>query len=421
MRTLIAALVAGLSALTVAPAAAADAAFPRHVYDMAYYGLNGVNAAVPPVWMAEHIDIVEDDGFTAPHATAFKRAGGRTALAYTDPTYVPHCAPPFRPPAGRCDGPIGNLVNADESAWLHDARGERIRRDNGAYFGFQEMLNPAALTARRAYARTTAEILAHAPLLDGFEADDSGSPLASQWYGFSGTATELRDDAQFIAAESAMLQAAGKPVLINGGDPDTWGPAYDGRFLDLPWVMGQQFEGCFNNGGHYLYTEQENKFARVIDGMLAVARHRKLAVCYPTGDTSPAHRLYAYASWLLAYDERYSVFDMEVRQADGLALYPETELVPRRPLATATRAAELQRDGMYVRQFGACAIAGTPVGACATVVNPTAHAVAMPRFAAAYRGQVALDAQSLYHGGRARIVSGVPAQLAAATAAIVVR
>src|SRR5947209_12656118 len=105
-----------------------EPAFPAHVRSFAYFGLNDVNADVPAAYMASHVDVVEDDGFTAQHAEAFKRAGGKIALAYTDPTLVPYCAPPFRPPAGVCEGPIGNLVATDESAWFHDARGERVRR-----------------------------------------------------------------------------------------------------------------------------------------------------------------------------------------------------------------------------------------------------------------------------------------------------
>ena len=418
MRTIFAGLAAAAACALATAAGSAEPSFPRHVQAMAYYGLNGVNAAVEPRWMAAHFDIVEDDGYEAQHADAFKRAGGRTALAYTDPTYVPHCAPPFRPPAGRCEGPIGNLVSADESAWLHDARGERMHHDYGKY-GFQEILNITSPAVRRAYARTTAAILAHSPLLDGFEADDSGSPLSSWWYGYNGTGVEIPNDDAFVPAESAMLAAAGKPVLINGGDPQTWGPAYNGRFIDLPYVMGQQWEGCFNNEAHYLYTDDERKFAKNVDGMLEVMRHRKLAVCFPTGDTSPPHRMYAYAAWLLAYDERYSVFNMNVTQADGLALYPETEIVPRLPRTTATHVAQLRRGDLAIREFGACAIGGTPIGPCAAVVNPSARDAALPN--QGYAQHIELDAQSLYHGGRARVARGAPSHLAPATAAILVR
>lgn len=402
----------------------------RHVKTHAYYGLNGINAEVPAAFMAAHVDIVEDDGFTAQHAAAFKRAGGTLALAYTDPTYVPHCVPPFSPPAGRCAGPIGDLLNGEERAFVHDAGGARVHRFNGKGFEYQEVLNVTLPTVWLAYSRTTAAILAHSPRLDGFEADDSGSTfsyaggaLGSNLYdGFSAPGTEIRNDRAYLAGESAMLEAAGKPVIINGGDPAGWGPAYDGAFLRLPYVMGQQFEGCFNNAGNYLYTEVDDKFRREENGLLAVIARHKLAVCFATGDPSPAHRLYAYAAFLLTYDPAYSVYEMNVPLADGIALDPETQLVPFQPAKTATAIDQLRAGSVYVREFRVCAIDGVPIGGCAAVVNADSkNAALVPALAGRYTQHVALDPQSFYHGGRTRVVGGAPHSLAPASAAILVR
>ena len=124
-------------------AMSASGAVPRHVATWYYYGLNDVNASVPPATMARYADYVEDDGFTAEHAEAFKRAGGRYAVSYTDPAYVPACIPSFAPPAGRCKGPIGNLVQRDESAWFHGAGGARVHRFDDYNKEYQEALNPA--------------------------------------------------------------------------------------------------------------------------------------------------------------------------------------------------------------------------------------------------------------------------------------
>jgi hypothetical protein len=402
----------------------------RHVKTFAYYGLNGTNAAVPPAVMAQHVDIVEDDGFTAEHAEAFKRAGGRIALAYTDPAYVPHCVPPFTPPAGACSGPIGDRLGGDESAFVHDAQGARIHRFGGEQFQYQEVLNVTRPAAWRAYARTTAAILQHAPRLDGFVADDSGSTLSyagrergsNFYYGFNAAGADIESDGAFIDGESGMLAAAGKPVIVNGGDPTTWGPAYGGRFLDLRAVMGQMFEGCFNNAGRYLYTDVDDKFRREENGLLAVIAHRKLALCFPTGDASPDHRLYAYASFLLSYDPAFSVFATNIPLADGLTLAPETQLVPFRPRTSASEIDRLRQGGVYVREFADCTIDGADVGACAAVVNPASKDEAdLPSLAHGYAHRIALDDQSVLHGGKVRVVAGVPRRLAPASAAILVR
>lgn len=219
-----------------------------------------------------------------------------------------------------------------------------------------------------------------------------------------------------------MLASAGKPVLVNGGDPNTWGPAYGGRFLDLPAVMGQMFEGCFNNAGHYLYTDVDDKFRREENGLLAVIAHRKLALCFPTGDASAEHRLYAYAAFLLSYDPRYSVYGTNIPLADGLTLAPEALIVPLHPHTTPKTIEELRAGGAYVRAFAACAIDGVEAGPCAAIVNPSARAVAdVPALDDTYAHHVVLDAQSVAHGGRARLAAGIPRHLEPATAAILVR
>ena len=394
----------------------------------AYYGLNDINGDVPAAYVASHVDIVDDDGFTARHADAFKRAGGRIALAYTDPAYVPHCPPPFTPPAGHCDGPIGNLVASDESAFVHDAQGARVNRFVSDYFQYQEVLNVLSASAQHAYAQTAAAVAAQSPLLDGYEADDSGSAFSSGalganlYFRFNAPGVEIPSDQAYIAGETAMLAAAGKPVIINGGDPSTWGPAYNGVFVDLPTVMGQMFEGCFNNGGGFLYTDASAQFQREADGLIAVTQHKKLALCMPTGDAAdPAKRLYAYAAFMLTYDPAYSVYGMNQKQSDGEALYPETQLVPQQPLRTATEIGQLKTGGVYVREFASCAIGGSAIGPCAAVVNSSAATAAVPALTTAYARHIALDPQSSYNGGKANPVAGAVGSLAAGSAAILVR
>jgi hypothetical protein len=422
--------VAGATLTVASPAVTppAGASAPAHVKTFAFYGLNDINGDVPAAYVAAHVDIVDDDGFTAKHADAFKRAGGKIALAYTDPTYVPYCPPPFAPPAGHCDGPIGNLVAADESAWMHDAHGARINRFVSDHYQYQEALNVMSASAQRAYAQTAAAVAAQSPLLDGYQADDSGSSFSSGtlgsnlYYRFSAPGVEIPSDQAYIAAETAMLAAAGKPVLINGGDPSTWGPAYNGVFVDLPTVMGQMFEGCFNNDIVGLYTDASAQFQRESDGLLAVQQHKKLALCLPTGDaTSPARRLYAYAAFMLTFDPAYSVYGMNQKQSDGESLYPETQLFPQQPLRTATEIGQLKVGGVYLREFGSCSIGGSAIGPCAAVVNTSGAAAAVPALTTAYARHVELDPQSMYNGGKANPVACGIGSLAGGSAAILVR
>jgi hypothetical protein len=413
-------------AATPAPPPAGNAL--DHVRSMAYFGLNDVNRSVPASYMAKHVDIAEDDGFTADHARAFKLAGGAMAEAYTDPTFVPYCTPPFTEPAGKCSGPIGNLVANDPSAWIHDAHGARINRGDGSATKFQEMLNVGSPAAQNAYAQTTAAIFAATPQIDVVMADDSGGEFSrpdlgvgSNYYGgWSGFGTEISADAAWIAAETAMLARAGRPVILNGSSVNQ-GPAYGGAFLDQTNVMGQMFEGYINNAAGYLYAG--GQYATEQNGVLAVQAHHKLAIAIPTGDTSPANRLYAYASFMLVYDAQYSVYAQVVPQSDGFALYPEVQLVPAQPRATATSdVAALAQGGVYVREFASCTVAGASIGACAAVVNASGGATAtLPASLGSYTRHVALDATSIYTGGKANVASGGVPSLGAKSAAILVK
>ena len=227
------------------------------------------------------------------------------AIAYTDPTYAAHCPPPFTPPAGRCDGQIAKLVANDERAFIHDASGARIHKFNDPYFQYQEVFNVTRPRAPRLRAHDRARSCGTRRCSTVSKpttpAARSPAPTACSARTCTATSTrfgvEIRSDEEFIAGASAMLAAAGRPLMINGGDPRGTGPAYGGRFLDLPFVMSDSSsKAASTTAAHYLYSDRDDKFRREENALLAVMAHRKSAVCFPTGDTTPPHRLYAYAA-----------------------------------------------------------------------------------------------------------------------------
>ncbi|MEA2688661.1 MAG: hypothetical protein QOD51_1268, partial [Candidatus Eremiobacteraeota bacterium] len=151
---------------------------PAHVTTWYYYGLNDANDSVPAAWMAAHADYAEGDAANSVALLqAYKSAGGKNTVSYTDPAFSAYCRAPFTAPAGTCEGPMGGLVTGDESAWLHASDGSRVHRFMSAHFQYQEAMNPAAVAVRDAYRRSTAASLASAPSLDYFFADDSGGVL----------------------------------------------------------------------------------------------------------------------------------------------------------------------------------------------------------------------------------------------------
>jgi hypothetical protein len=400
---------------------------PTHASTWYYFGLNGVNASIPTDYMVAHADYAEDDGFTADHARAFKSAGGKYAVAYTDPSYVPYCVTPFVTPAGACAGPIGNRIS-DESAWFHGADGARVHRWVDTEFQYQEALNPASQVARANYKAFTDRVLAYTPALDFFFADDSGgvylggdgSQLSGWFYGFNAAAVEITSDAAFIPAHQQMLAAADRPVIVNGYDPSTHKPAYNGVWLDSPNVVGDVYEGCYGSSGS-LDGNGYGVWTAKTNGLLATIAHRSRAVCMMNAPATPGNRIYEMASWWMTYTEPYSVAAPLNAPSDGSTVLPEYDLVPRQPRASATSdvAALHSASGAYVREFAACYQAGVAIGPCAAVVNPSVSAaVPMPALSGHYTSTLVVDDKSAYAGGKASWSGPLPTQLAALSAVV---
>jgi hypothetical protein len=418
-------------ASTPPPVSQPAGSVPSHVATWYYYGLNDMNASIPAAWMAAHADYVEVDAANDPsQARAFKAAGGKYAVSYTDPAYSSYCSAPFTAPAGGCQGPIGSLVSGDESAWLHGADGARVHKYLNAHYGYQEALNPASASARNAYRTATSSEVAAAPQLDYFFADDSGgvfngsdgTQLTGLLYNFNAASKEIADDASFVAAEKQMLASAARPVFVNGATPYTLQPSYGGAFLKAPNVAGQNFEGCFGDdsgvigdtaGGGPRWTNMSN-------ALLAAYGYGAPAVCMNLAPATPANRLFVLASWWLTYDPARSIIAAFALAADGSSVLPEFDVVPRQPLQTASSSvASLRSGGAYVREFGACYQAGAPIGPCAAVVNPSSSPVAVPALSGHYTSALALDANSAYAGGKAAWSGTVPGQLGPQSAIIV--
>lgn len=383
---------------------------PAHVRTWLYYGLNGINTGVAPQVMASYADFAEGDVFESDRVEAFKQAGGSAAVAYTDPTFVPYCVPPFKPPAGSCWEPV-QKYQLPESAWLHSADGSRIQRYADAHFHYQESLNPASPATQRFYHEFTGEQLRRAPKLDYFFADDAGGTLALQYYRFSAPGVEL-DDAALIAGRRALFAAAQRPVFINGHDPSTWLPAYGGALLTAPNVAGEIHEGCFDADDYGLLTDVADRWRKEEDSLLFNTGRARYAVCLIQGTMAPDHRLYAMASWWLTYDERWSVAGPVNKGPDGYAVFPEYDIVPREPRESAGLAVgALRHSGVFVREFGACFQRARPIGPCAAVVNPGAGPVPLPPLATRYDQVLHLDAEGAIRGGRARWESNVPGRI----------
>lgn len=401
---------------------------PAHVRTWYYYGLVGVNAKVPPEVMARYADFVED-GDHGEFAARFKRAGGRYAAGYDDPAYIPYCDPPFVPPAGPCKWEYAKYVTA-ESAWLHGRDGSRIRRYVAGDKQYQEALNPLSPAAHRAWREFTRDVARRAPALDFLFSDDSGGPLlagdrsptSAHFYDFNEAGAEIAGDVAFRDGWIAYLRESALPLILNGSDPVTGQPAYGGAFLRQPFVRGAVHEGCLRDE-HGPKTDRRDKWRNDVDSLLANTKLQRWAICFMLGTPTPENRVYALASWWLAYDPQWSVAAPIDAVPGQSALLPEYGIVPRFPLRTASDAVAAlhSESGAYVREFAGCYEHRTFVGGCAAVVNPAPHAVPFPRLAGTYRRTLALTSADVLHGGVATWTPGVPPALEPGTAVVVAR
>ncbi|HEV3085789.1 MAG TPA: hypothetical protein VGX96_01095 [Candidatus Elarobacter sp.] len=403
---------------------------PAHTTTWYYYGLNQVNNDIPASYMVAHADYVEDGAYYPDHGDQFKALGGKYLVSYTDPAYVPYCYSPFTPPVQNpCIGAIGNHV-ADESGWFHGADGGRLHHYVDQEFQYQEALNPASQAARDAWTWYTQRTLNHSPKVDFFLADDEGGTFigpdgtqTSGWfYGFNAGSVEITNDADFIKANQKMLAAALKPVFVNGYDPATRLPSYNGKWLDSPNVVGDEYEGCYTaEAGGNVAGDNNDKWAGTGNGILAVLAHNSKALCMMTAAATPSNRIYLMASWWMTYSEGSTIAAPERPTSDGYTVRPEYDIVPRQPRATATSDIHVLRSstGAYVREFATCYQARTPIGPCATIVNPSGSPVAMPRLAGSYTRSLVVDDRSAYTGGQATWTGSMPAQLPALSAVVV--
>jgi len=404
---------------------------PAHVKTYYYYGINGVNAGIPPAWMAAHADYVEDDAANDTSLLkAFKAAGGKYTVSYSDPAFSVYCAPPFTPPAGSCRGPMGSLVSGDESAWLHAADGTRVHKFYSDHFQYQEAMNPRSASVQNAYRNSTGGWASAMPNLDYIFADDSGgtltggdgTQLTGLLYNFSGAATEIASDDAFVSAEKQIFAAAARPVFINGATPYTMMPSYDGAFLSAPNVAGQNFEGCYGDYSGLITDSSSSgpRWSNISNALIAVNRYNSTALCMNVWAATPSNRIYYLASWWMAFDPVHSVIVPQAPTSDGYTVLPEYDIVPMQPRTTATSTIASLRasSGAYVREFGACYQAGAAIGPCAAVVNPSSAAVAMPALAGKYTSALALDDRSSYTGGKASWTGAVPASLSANSAVV---
>jgi hypothetical protein len=400
---------------------------PEHVLTWVYYGLVHINEDVPADVMARYADFAED-GDHGEFAAKFKRAGGRYTAAYDDPAYVPYCDPPFKPPAGPCKWEYYRYL--DESAWFHDKDGARVHHYVPGDGQYQEAVNPASRAALRAWHDFTAEVHRRAPAIDFIYADDSGGPMlagdmspqSSEFYGYNAAGVEITNNDVFRDAEIAYLRQSVLPEIVNGSDPISGLPAYNGAYLRQPFILGAAHEGCFRYEKG-LKTNERDLWRDQADSLLSNTVLHRWAICIMYGRPTPLTRVYALASWWITYDPQWSVAAPIDPIPNQSSLLPEFGIVPRFPITTAVARVRGLRtaSGAYVREFRGCYQYRVFIGGCAAVVNPTDRTVPLPMLTGTYHRLLTLNDADVMHGGIATWQPGSAPLVPAGSAVVLAR
>lgn len=405
---------------------------PSHVRGaMAWYQGGDLNMDIPGTWMGQHYDITEQGDAGGAFANSFMAAGGKYAIDYSDPEIVPLCNSPFATAngakPGTCGGPLSPTLNKVESAWLHDAKGNRLHvtaygtQKQGAW---QDRVNPNYAGLPSAY-HTWESSLLPGTRWNAFEIDDFQSGYVPSYFTYKFGATSHEFDAlgananaTWLAAQQRIIAAAPKPVFLNGI------LAYSlSKVVTLPNVLGVMLESCAtttNTTGIVGSTWIAN-----MNELLQVTALNRRAVCINYGTTlslSVAQRLYGLASWWLTYNPNYSINLIDIPTADGHEVYPEHGIMVYSPVTTATSntiTTLRTSTGVYLREFTYCYVNKVAIGACAAEVNIDTVAHSLPITHFKYAHYLKLTTASWYKGGVVSWTAGTFTTLPAHTARIV--
>lgn len=257
------------------------------------------------------------------------------------------------------------------------------------------------------------------------------------------------------ATASVLAQMKAPPIILNAlALPTAFSrpPTDDTNAnillaLKAPSVAGAMLEGfVWNNknaGGYYdnlgrpasaWVSQEDMQIATLAAGKLFNVEVNGPFTTFESDPTTAAAisaRMYVYTSFLLTYDPTgadigsgimpHVLWGIEIgHSSTGINETPEEQFVALYPVQTAKQTVnELQigTSGLYEREFLGCYYAGTLVGKCAVVVNPS-NTASVPVSLPQYTHSVVVSGSDILDGGAASMVGPQVTSLAPNTGAI---
>ena len=357
------------------------AAVPSHVQTADYWHGYAGTMTVPASQAAQSLSWVE----TGLEGQQLIAGLGVKTIAYSNPNRV---------------RPGDPLYTTDQTAYARTCAGQPARGE-AAYKGLV-MTNPnspaLAQTWRKSISRR------NETSFSAIFADEAVGALGAQdqpcGYNFD----------QWLRAENALFRAVGVPIIYNGLN------AYDGHNVSKTIALNQSaiggmMEECYAmvNGDHRLGGWRWNATEQT---EIRMAHDGKYFFCYGR-DLTPAEqaddsRMWTYASFLLTYDPRTSVLWEYYKTPSGGHVMPESRLVAMNPVKQNVNSIEQLRspEGVYMRAYKQCYIAGKPQGPCVAAVNPDddPHSLNLP----GYKRTLQLNGSGVFDGGTVSVANAGP-------------
>ncbi len=191
-------------------------------------------------------------------------------------------------------------------------------------------------------------------------------------------------------------------------------------------IVGVQYERCFADTQ---WTAEQ--VAQILTLQLLRRLHKPAGPgfwCYVNGPRGVGtasnvipQRLFDYASFLLTYDPKYSVYQTAYSSPPStFKVLPETQFVPMLPVTNATDIEQLRTSGgAYVQQFRYCYYRRKLLGSCEVAVNPNSGTAEVPN-EGGYRHSIALSGNGVLDGGTVSFNGTPQDDLAPGTAEILI-
>ena len=375
---------------------------PSHVQTADYFEGYFGTTKVSPSQAAPYLTWAQT---TTADSTAIADAGIKTQI-YLDPNRE------------ASTDPIYGYIKNESSAFAHNCSSSTVTMQTGSLV--QDVTNPASSALRTAVSQYTAAQKAdgHVDMIfednGGFLAPDDTYPNGMPC-GYS--------DASWITATQGMDQDSAIPIMVNGLNlyTETALSPVIGLVKGSSNTVGGNMEHCFTDNSRAIqygtaWTDVQNTAIQIVgDGKYYECMAR---------NTNPASleitpRLFTIASFLMTYDPNHSILQEEFATNTGLDVMPESELVPLDPVQTATSSITQLRTatGVYARQFNACYLRGSSVGACVVAVNNDDVSERFPY--SGYTHTLAISGSGVLDGGSVSTSGGAPPTTLAPGAAVI--